>query len=136
VARDILYAEGLEGKIEYCPGDYRHDPFPGPVDSILISNVFQTESEEHAFAILRKAHEALRPGGTLLVHGTMGEPAGPPSPALALFSLQMYLVFDQGTAYSAEQISEWLTQERFGVRSVRPLGPPFHSKLILATRLE
>jgi len=136
VARDILFAEGLEGLVNFCAGDYRHDPFPGPVDTILLSNVLQTEGEEHAFAILRKAHEALRPGGTLLVHGMMPEAAGPPSAPLALFSLQMYVVFDQGKAYTAEQISEWLAQERFGVRSVRPLGPPFDSKLILATRLE
>jgi ubiquinone/menaquinone biosynthesis C-methylase UbiE len=136
IARDILFAEGLDGKVNYCPGDYRQDPFPGPVDTILVSNVLQTESEEHAFAILRKAHEALRPGGTLLIHGTMLDPAGPPSAQLALFSLLMYVVFDHGTAYSAEQISEWLAQERFGVRSVRPVGSPLHTKLIIATRLD
>ena len=136
VARDILHAEGLEDLIEYAPGDYRHDPFPGPVDTILLSNVFQTESEEHAHVILRKAHEALRPGGTLLVHGVMGDPNGPASPRVALFSLLMYVLFDHGRAYSAEQISEWLAQERFGVRAVRPLGPPFETKLIVASRLE
>ncbi len=136
ISRDILFAEGLDGTVEYCPGDYRQDPFPGPVDTVLISNVLQTESEEHALTILRKAHEALRPGGTLLIHGTMAEPNGPPSPPLALFSLLMYVVFDHGTSYSAEQISEWLSQERFGVRSVRPVGAPLHTKLIVATRLE
>jgi ubiquinone/menaquinone biosynthesis C-methylase UbiE len=136
VSRDILHAEGLEDLIEYAPGDYRHDAFPGPVDTVLLSNVFQTESEEHAFVILRKAHAALRPGGTLLVHGVMGEPSGPTNPRVALFSLLMYVLFDHGRAYSAEQISEWLAQERFGVRAVRPLGSPFESKLIVASRLE
>ena len=136
VARDILHAEGLEDLIEYSPGDYRHDPFPGPVDTILLSNVFQTESEEHSILILRKAHEALRPGGTLLVHGVMSETAGPSNPRVALFSMLMYVLFDHGRAYSAEQISEWLAQERFGVRAIRPLGSPFESKLIIASRLE
>jgi SAM-dependent methyltransferase len=136
VARDILVAEGYEDNVAFHPGDYRQDSFPGPVDTILLSNVFQTESEEHVGGILRRSWEALRPGGTLLVHGVMAEGQGPPSREVALFSLLMYVVFDQGRAWSAEQICEWLARERFGVRAVRALGSPFPSKLIIATRLE
>ena len=136
VAREILTAEGCEDLVEFRPGDYRSDPFPGPVDAILLSNVFQTESEENAIQILRKAWEALPPGGTLLVHGVMGEGDGAPSREAAFFTLLMFTVFDQGRAWSAEKISEWLAQERFGVRAIRQLGAPFVSKLILATRLE
>ena len=136
IARSILRAEGLEDAVEYAPGDYRLDPFPGPVDTVLISNVLQTESEENALLILRKASEALRPGGTLLVHGTMAEASGTPSAPIALHALLMYVLFDGGRSWSAEKISEWLAQERFGVRAIRPLGSPFHSKLIIATRLE
>jgi len=136
IAREILRAEGLEDTVEYVPGDYRRDSFPGPVDTVLISNVFQTESEENSLSILRRAREALRPGGTLLVHGGMGdETAAPPAP-LALFSVMMYLLFEEGRLWSTDKISEWLAAEGFGVRSIRPLGPPFLSKLILATRLE
>jgi demethylspheroidene O-methyltransferase len=136
IAREILKAEGLENAVEYVAGDYRNDPFPGPVDTILISNVFQTESEENSRLILRKAHEALRPGGTLLVHGIMSETSGPPTPPVAFFSLAMYLVFDEGTTWSAEKIVEWLGEEHFGTRAIRMLGSPFHSKLIIASRLE
>jgi ubiquinone/menaquinone biosynthesis C-methylase UbiE len=136
VARDILHAEGLEQPIEFHSGDYRHDPFPGPVDSILLSNVLQTESEEHAIGILRRSYDALRPGGSLLIHGVMPDAILPPDAPVALFSLQMFLLFGHGRAWSADQVSEWLAQERFGVRFVKPLGEPFYTKLILATRLE
>jgi ubiquinone/menaquinone biosynthesis C-methylase UbiE len=136
VARDILHAEGMEGLLEYHPGDYRHDPFPGPVDTVLLSNVFQTESEEQCRGILSKAREALRPGGTLLVHGTMPDAGAPPEPPTAFFSLLMFTLFGQGRAWTSDQVCEWLAQERFGVRTVRPLGEPFFSKLIVATRLE
>lgn len=136
VAHEILTAEGLSDRITYRTGDYRQDPFPGPVDSLLISNLFQTESEENCRLILSKSREALRPGGTLLVHGTMLDPDGTKPPEAAMFSLAMLVQFDRGRAYSAEEISGWLAQEGFGVRFVRPLGPPFFSKLILATRLE
>ncbi|HJW13111.1 MAG TPA: methyltransferase, partial [Thermoanaerobaculia bacterium] len=136
IARDVLHAEGLEEQIEFHAGDYRHDPFPGPVDSILLSNVLQTESEEHAFGILRRSFESLRPGGALLIHGVMPDAAQPPDAPVALFSLQMFLLFGHGRAWSSDQVCEWLAQERFGVRFVKPLGAPFHTKLILATRLE
>ncbi|MGE5176765.1 MAG: methyltransferase [Hyphomicrobiales bacterium] len=136
VAREILLDEGYEENVTFHPGDYRTDPFPGPVDTILISNLLQTESEEHALGILRKAWEAIRPGGTLLVHGMMSDEEAPPSAPLALFSLLMFLVFEHGRAWSVQRIHGWLAQERFGIRATRELGPPFHSRLILATRLE
>lgn len=136
VAREILGEEGDEGAIAFCPGDYRSDPFPGPVDTILLSNVLQTESEEQAGEILRKAWEAIRPGGTLLVHGIMPEPGKPLSPQEALFAVRMFLVFDGGRAWGAEQVADWLARERFAVRATRPLGSPFQSKLIVASRLE
>jgi 3-hydroxy-5-methyl-1-naphthoate 3-O-methyltransferase len=136
VAHEILTAEGLADRVTYRTGDYRSDPFPGPVDAVLLSNLFQTESEENGRVILAKAREALRPGGTLLVHGVMTDPDGTKPPETAMFSLSMFALFDRGRAYPAETLSDWLNQEGFGVRFVRPLGHPFRSKLILATRLE
>jgi cyclopropane fatty-acyl-phospholipid synthase-like methyltransferase len=135
-AHEILTSEGLEDRVTYRTGDYRSDPFPGPVDAILLSNLFQTESEEVGRVILAKSREALRPGGTLLVHGVMTDPDETKPPATAMFSLLMYVLFDQGRAYPAETVSDWMTQEGFGIRFTRPLGDPFRSKLILATRLE
>jgi len=132
-ARDILRAEGLEDAIEYVPGDYHTDPLPGPVDTVLLSNVLQTESEENAIALLRKAKEALRPGGTLLIHGLMPEGA---NASAGMAPLVMFMYFDQGRAWTLERVSEWLPQEGFGVRMSRPLGDPFQSRLLIATRLE
>lgn len=135
-AREILRTEGLEDAIEYVPGDYRTDPLPGPVDTVLLSNVLQTESEENAILVLRKAREALKPGGTLLIHGLMPEGSGGPASGGALASLVMFMYFDQGKAWTLERVSEWLVQEGFGVRSSRPLGAPFQSRLLTATRIE
>jgi len=135
-AQEILTAEGLEDRVTYRTGDYRNDPFPGPVDALLLSNVFQTESEEIGHMILAKAHDAIRPGGTLLVHGVMTDPDATKPPEAVMMSLLMFALFDKGRAYPAETLSDWITQAGFGVRFIRPLGPPFRSKLILATRLE
>ncbi|MGE5179551.1 MAG: methyltransferase, partial [Bacteroidota bacterium] len=135
-AREILREEGCADLVALYPGDYRSDPFPGPSDAILLSNVLQTESEENALAILRRAREALRPGGTLLVHGMMPPASSAPSADVALFALRMYLVFDSGRPWSLEQVSEWLVQEGFAVRASRPLGSPFASTLLVAARSE
>jgi len=135
-AQEILTAEGLEDRVTYRTGDYRNDPFPGPVDALLLSNVFQTESEEMGHIILAKAHEAIRPGGTLLVHGVMTDPDATKPPEAVMLSLLMFALFDKGRAYPAETLSDWIAQAGFGVRFIRPLGHPFRSKLILATRLE
>jgi hypothetical protein len=58
------------------------------------------------------------------------------STAAAMAPLLFFMLFDGGRAYSLERVSEWLVQEGFGVRSSRPLGPPFHTRLLIATRLE
>ena len=135
-AREILREEGLEDCVTFHPGDYRSDPFPGPVDALLLSNVLQTESEEQGLEILHKAWEAVRPGGTLLVHGVMPSGTAPATPQAALFAVRMFLAFDQGRAWSMEQVTEWLAREQFAVRATRPLGFPFQSTLIVASRLE
>jgi ubiquinone/menaquinone biosynthesis C-methylase UbiE len=135
-AHEILTAEGLEDRVIYRTGDYRSDPFPGPVDAVLLSNVFQTDSEAIGRTILAKAREALRPGGTLLVHGIMTDPDATKPAEAVMASLFFFTLFDHGCAYPAETISDWIAQEGFGVRFIRPLGHPFRSKLILATRLE
>ena len=135
-AHEILTSEGVEDRVVYRTGDYRTDPFPGPVDAVLLSNLLQTEGEEICRGILAKAREALKPGGTLLVHGIMGDPEHQKPTSIAMHSLVMYALFDHGAAHSAETISSWLAEEGFGVRFTRPLGPPFHTQLILATRLE
>ena len=136
VAREVLAAEGAENSVTFHAGDYRHDPFPGPVDTVLLSNVLQTENEENVRGILKRAWDALAPGGSLLVHGVMVDAGVSPGGPVALFSLHMFSLFGHGNAWSAEKVCEWLAQERFGVRFTRPLGEPFHSKLILATRLD
>jgi hypothetical protein len=66
----------------------------------------------------------------------MPDAGAPPEPPTAFFSLLMFTLFGQGRAWTSDQVCEWLAQERFGVRTVRPLGEPFFSKLIVATRLE
>jgi cyclopropane fatty-acyl-phospholipid synthase-like methyltransferase len=136
VAREILAGEGLDDLVTYRAGDYRHDPLPGPADVVLLSNLLQTESVDGARQILAKAREAVRPGGTLLVHGVMANRAGTEPLEAVLHSLHLYVVFDQGRAYSADEIAEWLAEAGFGVRSTRPLGSPFRSTLIQAARLE
>ncbi|HEU4941568.1 MAG TPA: hypothetical protein VFT97_08125, partial [Candidatus Eisenbacteria bacterium] len=83
-----------------------------------------------------KAREALKPGGTLLIHGLMPDGSGGPASGSAMASIVMLMYFDQGKAWSLERVSEWLVQEGFGVRSSRPLGPPFQTRLLTATRLE
>jgi len=40
------------------------------------------------------------------------------------------------SAWSLERVSEWLVQEGFGVRMSRPLGAPFQTRLLIATRIE
>ena len=131
-AREILREEGLEDCVTFHPGDYRGDPFPGPVDALLL-DVLQTESEEQGLEILRKAWEAVRPGGRSWCTASClpeRRRRRPPSSPCGCSSRST-----RG-AWSVEQVTEWLAREQFAVRATRSLGHPFQSTLIVASRLE
>ena len=65
--RAIIQSEGLSERVTHRVGDFREADWGEGLDMILIFNVLHNATWEEVQAAFRRAHAALRPGGTLVV---------------------------------------------------------------------
>jgi SAM-dependent methyltransferase len=65
-AQHHLRAAGVADRVTVTAGDF-FAPLPGPVDAVLLKSVLHDWPDDEAVRILRRAREALTPGGRVLV---------------------------------------------------------------------
>ncbi len=101
---------GLSGRIAFSPGDYHADTIPSGFDVAWLSHVLHADGPSACVSLLRKAVEALNPGGILMVQEFILDDAkdGPPFPAL--FSLNMLLGTESGQSYSGNELAAMMTE--------------------------
>ncbi len=83
-AREKVAQAGLAANIFTHPGDFFVDPFPGGIDAVFFGHMMPIWSHARDTALLRKAYEALPPGGKVIIFNMMGDDdeVGPMSAAL------------------------------------------------------
>lgn len=109
-AEQTVVRFGLSERIEFAAGDFTADPLPDGCDVAWLSQVLHGESPASAAKMVRRAAEALLPGGMLLIQEFIldAERASPEFPAL--FSLNMLLGTPLGQSYSEPEIACMLQQ--------------------------
>ncbi|MFC5180212.1 methyltransferase [Actinomadura harenae] len=125
---------GFARRIDIVSGDFLgDDPLPGGHDAALLSMILHDWNEEHCLDILRKVHEALPPGGLLLVCELfVDDDKSGPAPA-ALMSLNM-LVEGEGRNYTAAECADWLTEVGFAPEPVVRFESPGANGVLVARR--
>jgi SAM-dependent methyltransferase len=136
VGRENVRAGGLEGRIELRAGDFIREPLGEGYDAVLLCRVVHGLDAEGNVALLRKAHDALAPGGRVLVveeYDPDRRPADAVSDAfMHTFSLNMYHL--QGAQnYPTEQIAGWLRDAGFDPATVREV-PAGNDRVIQAAK--
>jgi hypothetical protein len=118
-AEETVSRYDLSSRISFTAGDYHNDPVPAGFDAAWLSHILHAEGPEGCSTILRKAVDALKPGGTLLVQEFILNDAkdGPQFPAL--FSLNMLLGTASGQSYSEGELRGMMA--RAGLTAVRRL---------------
>ena len=133
VTRRHLTESGLEDRIRLVPGDYRRDALPGGFDTVFLSNVIHGEDEDTNRALMSKVHDALDPGGRVLIKDHVTDDSGTSPAAAAIFSIAM-LLFARGRDYAYGEIRAWLLEAGFARVSVDVLPPGLISTLVTATK--
>lgn len=112
VASDYANEHGVKDQIEVVPADMFVDAWPREHDRILFSDIFHDWDDEQCRFLAARAHEALAPGGRVLVHEMLldDDLAGPV--AAAAYSMIMVFVA-QGRQRSARETSEILSSAGF-----------------------
>ncbi|QQS11103.1 MAG: methyltransferase domain-containing protein [Rhodospirillales bacterium] len=83
VARGFIAENGVADRVEAQPCDFTRDPFPTDCDVAIMASNLPMYSREMIASVVKKAHDALLPGGQMHLVGEMtnDERTGPWGPA-------------------------------------------------------
>jgi SAM-dependent methyltransferase len=83
VTREFIAENGVADRVEAQPCDFTRDPFPTDCDVAIMASNLPMYSREMIASVIRKAHDALLPGGEMHLIGetTNNERTGPWGPA-------------------------------------------------------
>ncbi|MEV0381360.1 methyltransferase [Nonomuraea sp. NPDC050643] len=102
---------GLTGKVRFHACDFFADPLP-ETDVMIIGHVLHDWDSEQCVRLLSRVHDALPPGGSVLIYDSMIDDARR-DPDRLLLSLNMKLITPGGTGYTPAQARSWLTEAGF-----------------------
>ncbi|WP_413101937.1 methyltransferase [Streptomyces sp. Inha503] len=110
---------GMSGRVGFVGGDLFTDPIP-EADVLVYGQVLHGWEDEERRTLVRRAHEALRPGGMLLIYDRMIDEERRDQQRL-LYSLYMRLVSPMGSEYRAVDCERWLREAGFPEVRSEPL---------------
>lgn len=110
VGRTLVAERGFSERVRYVEGDHRTAPLGQGWDAVMIFNVLHNEPAEAGRDLVRRAAQALRPGGVLLVlDSEHREPTGDVSAVAGLNEVFFFLI--NGTAAWPEATMRgWMEQ--------------------------
>jgi 3-hydroxy-5-methyl-1-naphthoate 3-O-methyltransferase len=109
-----IAAAGLTGTVDTAAGDFLADPtLPGGYDAMLLSMILHDWNEPTNELILAKCHQALSPGGTIIISELLlnDDRTGPPE--AALMGMNMLVETEGGKNYSGAEYHAWLGRAGF-----------------------
>lgn len=133
VAEENIRANGLAGRFTTAVADLFAGPYPAGADAILLGWILHDWSDETCHKILHNCHQALPPGGALLINESVLNDDLSGSRFAVMLSLHMLVVTEPGSKErSAAQYRRLLDESGFDMREVIRFGGP--RDLIVALR--
>jgi hypothetical protein len=131
--RKVAARLGVADRFQFVAGDLLEANFGRGHAIATAGHILHSEGEARSRLLLKKAFDALVPGGTIAVAEILVDAnRASPLPAL-IFALNMLVNSDQGDTFSFGEISAWLNDA--GFKDVRTVDAPgLAPLLILATK--
>ena len=124
---------GLRDRIECRAGDYHTDTYEkGAYDAVTIFGALHQESPAQIVDILKRAHDALKPGGRLFVLDMMTDATRTAPKFSALFAVKMALTTENGWVFSDGELKGWMREAGFRPGETRAVPPPMPHWLVTA----
>ena len=114
---------GLADRLSFTPGDFFADPLP-EADVLVMGHILHDWSLDEKLMLLRKAYEALPPGGALIVYESIIDDARRANTFGLLMSLNMLIETQDGFDYTGADCQSWMTDIGFQDTYVQPLAGP------------
>jgi SAM-dependent methyltransferase len=113
MARARLGAVGVLPRVTLIGGDFETDPLPPGHDLAFVSAILHQNSPVENLALYRKIHEALVPGGRLVIRDHVMAPDRTRPRGGALFAINMLVGTAGGGTYTFDEIAAGLKQAGF-----------------------
>jgi ubiquinone/menaquinone biosynthesis C-methylase UbiE len=114
VTRELVDAAGFADRVTLLPGDYLQTPFGDGFDAVLLSGMMHRETADDVNRLLKKAFDALTPGGLVMVSDVFFDDDRKNTPPFATsFALNMMLTSDHGSAHAKTEMERWLAASGF-----------------------
>lgn len=123
IAKEQVAAAGFEDRFNFIAGDCLADDIGNGYDLVFISNLIHSFSDEENAGLVKKAYEALEPGGLVIIKDFIVE-NDRSGPAFSLiFALHMLVHTRGGNTYSYEEVRRWTDSAGFNPGEVVSLTP-------------
>lgn len=132
-ARERLAAAGLAGRAAAFGGDFLADPLPPGADLITLVRVLFDHPDERCVRLLRRIHDALPPGGAVLIAEPMAGVPGVERMGDAYYSFYL-LAMGRGRARSAEAHRALLQAAGFPTAQALPTPMPLQASVLIAVK--
>lgn len=133
VAQAYVQRFRLQKNYEFREGDFHQLPFETEgFDVVILGHICHMEGEAATRRLFKKAYDALKPGGKLLVAEFIANDlrTGPELPLL--FALTMLVHTEHGDVYTAKDMKRWLNF--VGFKKVATLSVQYPASVVVATK--
>ena len=133
ITEEYIESAGLSDRISVTAGDFfTDDPFLGPVDYVLFSNIFHDWPDETNLKLIEKAYNCLGPGGKIVISEYLLSD-DVKSSALSATSMNVIMLpYTKGRQYRPKELFRRLTRAGFVDPHVTKLVDDYD--LVIATK--
>jgi SAM-dependent methyltransferase len=132
LAQSHIEEASVASRVHTRVGDLRTDHLGEGYDLVLLSAVCHMLDDQENARLIARCHDALAPGGRLVIQEFILDPDKCAPQSAALFSLNMLVGTRAGASYSEAEYAAWMGAAGFpAIRRVRMPGP---AGLMIGTR--
>ena len=132
IARRHIQEAGVADRVQVRAGDLRSGRLGGGYDLVFISAICHMLDPAENLDLLRRGHEALAPGGRIVIQDFILEADKTAPRFAAMFALNMLVGTRAGSSYSEVEYAAWLGQA--GFQEIRRVRLPGMTGLMIGSR--
>ncbi len=135
IAREVVGESPARDRVQYLRANYKTDDFgQSRYDLVLFFQVLRTESPETIRLLLKKAAQALIPGGAVAIYDTYLEDSRTAPVENVFQNLTLSLMYAEGGLFTPEELTGWLNEAGFKSPQLYPITAARPMVLYLAER--
>lgn len=132
VTRRIAERHGVAARFRFVEGDILEADLGSGHHVATLGHILHSEGESRSRTLLRKAFDALAPGGTVVIAEFVADEDRTGPPSALIFAVNMLIGTEAGDTFTFNEMAAWLRDAGFA--AVRQLDAPGPSPLILAIK--